>query len=68
MGVHLLCRIKLAVPSQFFQPFAHDHLDAGHRGLILRIDPLHAQAPDILVVGALAEHLVGEDLFATPQA
>lgn len=68
MSVRLLGWIELALPSQLFQPFTRDHLNAGYRGLILKIDQLQAQALDILIVGTLAEHFVGEDLFGTPQA
>jgi hypothetical protein len=66
MSVRLLSRIKLALLPRLFQPFARDPLNAGHCGLIIRVDQLQAQALDILIVGALAEHFVGEDLFATP--
>ena len=68
MSVYLLSRIELALPPHLFQPFARDHFDAGHCGLIVKIDRLQAQALDILVVGTLAEHFVSEDLFGTPQA
>lgn len=66
MSVRLLSRIKLALLLDFFQPFAHDQLNAGHCGPIFRVDSLQAQALNILVVGAFTEHFVCEDLFATP--
>jgi hypothetical protein len=66
MSISLLCGIKLALLPHFFQPFAHNYLNADHGGLIVRVDQLQAQALDILIVRALAHHLVGEDLFATP--
>jgi hypothetical protein len=68
MSVRLLSGIKLALLPHLFQPFAHNYLTAGHGSLIIRVDQLQAQASDILIVSALAHHLVGEDLFATPQA
>jgi hypothetical protein len=66
MRVRLLSGIKLASLPTLFQPFTHHYLNPGHCGLIIRIDQLHAQASDILIVGALAHHLVSEDLLATP--
>ncbi|MGF0238118.1 hypothetical protein ACQR3P_04400 [Rhodococcus sp. IEGM1300] len=66
MSVHLLSGIKLTLLPHLFQPLAHNYLNAGHGGLIVRVDQLQAQASDILIVGALTHHLVGEDLFATP--
>lgn len=68
MGVRLLSWIKLAFLPHLFQPFARNQLNAGHCGLIVRVDQLQAQASDILIVSAFAEHFVSEDLGATPQA
>lgn len=68
MGVRFLSRIKLAFLAHLCQSFARDPLNMGHCGLIVRVDQLQAQALDILIVGAFAEHFVGEDLCATPEA
>ena len=66
MSVRLLSRIKLAFLPHLFQPFAHHQLNVGHSSVIAKVDHLHAKTSDVLIVGALAHHLVGEDLFATP--
>lgn len=66
MSVRLLSGIKLPLFPHLFQPLAHNYLNAGHYGLIVRVEQLQAQASDILIVSALAHHLVGKDLFATP--
>ena len=66
MSVRLLGRIKLTLLAQFFKSFARDHFNASHCGLIVRVNQLQAQALDILIMGTLAEHFVGENLFSTP--
>lgn len=66
MSVRLLSRIKLTLLPHLYQPFAYHQLNVGHCSLIVSDAQLQAQASDILIVGALAHHLVGEDLFATP--
>ncbi len=66
MSIRRLGRVKLALLAHFFQPFARDRFNPGHRVSIVRVNQLQAQASDILIMGSLAEHFVGEDLFSTP--
>jgi hypothetical protein len=66
MSVRFLSRIELAVLPHLFQPLARDRLNAGNFTLIVSVDQLQAQAPDTLIVGALAEHFMGEHLLTPP--
>ena len=65
-SVRLLGRVKLALLAHFFESFARYRLNTGHCISIVRVNQLQAQASDILIMGSLAEHFVGEDLFSTP--
>jgi hypothetical protein len=65
-SVRRLGRVKLALLAHFFQSFARYRLNTCHCVSIVRVNQLQAQASNILVMGPLAEHFVGEDLFSTP--